>query len=1093
MGSLDTVSTVRQVGWFGRLGACIASLSVVALVMLPSDVARAIVVPQTTTDAATSITASDAQLNGTSGSADSDGHSFWVSTSTIDTSSPSIPAGVYSTPNLGALSANTAFNALLSITTSAGIPSNMPAITPGTLYYFVAWTQPTGGSWTPGSVLSFTTLQAPAFTSTPVTSGSTGASYSYAITTTGVPNANIVATTTLPTGLTFTDNGNGTATISGTPTVSGTFPIGLTASNSAGSADQSYVLTIVNPCDGWTLEGCTVGSVNGQDGWKSTGSYDQGVVVNDFGIASFGSKTFRISNAVTSGSFGDQTFVKPSANEAGETDASNHGSPVGTRTNHFVEQFDIASASTSEQMGLSISVSPDRGDGSRMSYLRFDDAAGGIDVTFYDTPGINNPADFVPTVVATGLDRTVPHTIKFDMTFVDGPNNDIVKIYIDGSLVHTGTSWENYYRHDSESAAEQAPRAINTLILRAGGSAVPANAGAGFLFDNFSLTNDTVAITPSSSTGTTVVHVSDLDAGPNATALTNGSGKWFMYNDSTDEIDNTLGFAQVGPGTPLIGAGSFGFILGASPADRKNIATYKYSGTPLSEIQTLSYSAYSHSGVAGATESPYFVMNVDFTGNSSSWQKRLVYVPANNGSVPQDTWNTFDMINGGSGMWVYSGTNWPATLVGPDAGVTEAGTTARSWNDIRADYPSIRVLPTGGLVGVRVGEPGPETYQGDVDNITIKTNDGTTATTTTYDFEPTLSSDLSVTKSVDKSTASVGDTVTYTITASNAASSDDAYKVSVNDLLPASLTFVATSSSDTVGVYDAGTGVWSIGALAASTTATLHISATVGSSALNATVTNTATVSDAYSTDPDSSFNTASASFNVPAPTSSGGGGSGGGNGPIVGSIGGLGGGQVLGISTTSNSVGTGGSTGTNPAASTVCPNMYLTAFLKYGGTNDTEQVKRLQYVLTLDGETVVQTGVFDQATLAAVKAFQTKYASRILAPWGLTKPTGFVYLTTRRVINEIYCNGKAFPLSAAEQAQIDAYRHRSSGGSGTSSSLGSTTGASGSDTSASIGTEPTTMTPDETATTSAQAGAAGSTGGATGGFWSWLTGIFHR
>lgn len=1091
MGSINVFASVRRSAerTAEKTVTSLLSIAMVSVLSFPAGFAFAIPV-QTTTDPATAITASDATLNGTSGTLDSDGHSFWVSLASFGTGSPSIPSGVYSTPDMGPITAGTSFSASLSTLTASGVPSNMPATTPNTTYYFAAWTHPIGGSWTPGSVLSFTTAGiAPAFTSAPVTSATMGSAYSYSITTSGTPVAAITATTTLPTGLTLTDNADGTATLSGTPTVSGVFPIGLHAASSAGADDQSFVLTIVDPCDGWTLEGCATGSVNGKDHWKATGPFDQGVVDNTYGFPSFGAKTFRISNAVTSGSFGDQTFVKPAANEAGETDASDHGSPVGTRVNHFVQQFDIAAASPSQQAGLSISVSPDRGDGSRMSYLRFDDAAAGIDVTFYDTPGIGNPASFTPTVVATGLDRAVPHTVKFDMTFVDGPDNDIVKIYIDGTLVHTGTTWENYYRFDSESSAEQAPRAISTLIIRAGGSAVPATSGAGFLFDNFSFTTDTVTIPSSLSESTTVVKVADLDPGPNATALTNGSGKWFMYNDSTDEIDNALGFAQVGPGAPVLGAGSFGFLLGSAPNDRKNIATYAYSGTPLSEITELSYSAYSHAGIAGPTESPYFVMNVDFTGNSGAWQKRLVYVPANNGPVAQDTWNTFDMINGGAAQWVYSGATWPATLVGPDAGVTEAGTAARSWSDIRADYPSIRVLPTGGLVGVRVGEPGPDGYQGDVDAIVVKTDDGTTAAKKTFDFEPTLVSDLAVTKSVDKTTAAVGDTLTYTITVTNT-EGDDAYGVSVTDLLPPTLSFVATSSADTVGTYAPGTGIWSVGALALGASATLHISATVGSGAEGTTVTNTATVDDAYSTDPDSSDDTATALTSVPAPVSGGGSTTaGGGNGPIAGSFGsGFVGGAVLGASTSTQ-----GSTG--QAESRAC-GPYITSFLRFGGANDAAQVRRLQQVLTLDGETVAETGIFDRATLGAVKAFQTKYATRILAPWGLTQPTGTVYLTTRKVLNEIHCNGAAFPLSRAEQQQIDAYRAGLSGGQGGSQGSQGAQGGTGGTPPAPVGgagteQQGTTTQPE------AKAGAAGATGSSTGsssrGFWGFLRGLFGR
>lgn len=781
---------------------------------------------------------------------------------------------------------------------------------------------------------------APAFTSSPIETGSTDAAYSYPISTTGTPAATISATTTLPAGLTFTDNGDGTATISGTPTVSGSFPIGLHAENDGGSADQSFVLVITNPCDGWTLEGCQIASVNAQDGWKSTGSYDQGVVANTYGIASFGAKTLRISNAVTSGSFGDQTFVKPSANEAGETGASSNGSPIGTRQNHFVEQFDIASASTSAQSGLVVSVSPDRGDGSRMSYLRFEDHSAadtytedtadeahpagsnytdGIHVYFDDVEGTTNPADFVETDIAT-LDRTVPHTIKFDMTFVDGASNDIVKVYIDGSLAHTGTSWENYYRFDGEAHAEQAPRAVNTLILRAGGAKAPETSGAGFLFDNFSFVADHVDTGSTATNSTTKVHLEDLDAGPVLSALTDGSGKWFMYDDTDDAIDNTLGAFAIGPKTPPAGIGSVGFTA-TSSTYRGNIATYGYAGTQLAELKTLSFSTYSHSGEGiGANESPFLGFNVDFTGTSTAWQKRLTYVPRVNGSVPQDQWNSFDTIANGTGKWTYSGAAWPTTTTGPDAGSSGIpGTTPRTWNAIIQDYPSARILPSDGWLGVRVGEPGPAGYQADIDKVVVGTDDGTAAKTTTYDFEPTLNSDLALTMTIDHATPSVGDTVTYTLTLTD--TGDDTSGTVVHDALPAGLTFVSTSSADTVGVYEATTSDWTIGAVSSTTPVTLHIVATVNSGEEGQTIANTATASDQYSIDANTENDSSTVSLTVknpaaPAPT---GGGGGGGNGPVIGSIGGNGGGGEGGGTPTGNTTplpanpdsGTGGTGGT--------------------------------------------------------------------------------------------------------------------------------------------------------------------------------------
>ena len=230
---------------------------------------------------------------------------------------------------------------------------------------------------------------------------------------------------------------------------------------------------------------------------------------------------------------------------------------------------------------------------------------------------------------------------------------------------------------------------------------------------------------------TVVVTQNDLDntSSSPAVVMNDGLGKWFMYNDSTDQIDNTLGSFVAGPDTPPNGQGSVAFTLGANPDDRKNIATFRFSGTPLSEITTMSYAAYSHSGVAGANESPYLNFNVDFDG-TGAWQKRLVYVPsANMATVPQDTWNTYDVLDGGNALWTWSGyanagNQWP------DGNTAEY----RTWNDILGSFSGVRLLPVGGWLGVRVGEPGPTGYTGNVDAFPL----GTAAGVTTYDFEPVM-------------------------------------------------------------------------------------------------------------------------------------------------------------------------------------------------------------------------------------------------------------------------------------------------------------------------------------------------------------------
>jgi hypothetical protein len=262
--------------------------------------------------------------------------------------------------------------------------------------------------------------------------------------------------------------------------------------------EADEVVPVVEECNASTFDTASLGSANGQDGWAVTGPFDQEIVDNTYGYADFGCKTLRISDSVTSGSFGDQLFSPSTTNEAGETDALSGEMSSGTRQSRFEAQFDIASTMSSEQSGMHISVSPDRGDGARMSYLRIEDSAEGINIFFDDVQGTDNPANFIETQVATDLSRTAKHTIKFAMDFVDGPSNDVVQIYIDGELVHTGTTWENYYRFDPESnpSLVSNSRTVDSLLFRESGAAHAGNAGNGYLIDNVMLSTSATPSVP---------------------------------------------------------------------------------------------------------------------------------------------------------------------------------------------------------------------------------------------------------------------------------------------------------------------------------------------------------------------------------------------------------------------------------------------------------------------------------------------------------------------------------------------------------------------------------------------------------------------
>ncbi len=123
-----------------------------------------VVVPKVTTNPATAITENGATLNGRNGNSPATGHSFWASLNTFSTEDPILEEGVYTTPDLGAIAADTDFSAPLSAT---GI-----AVATNTQYYFAAWSY-VDGTWHPGQIMTLTTASTTPVTGT-TTSTSTG-------------------------------------------------------------------------------------------------------------------------------------------------------------------------------------------------------------------------------------------------------------------------------------------------------------------------------------------------------------------------------------------------------------------------------------------------------------------------------------------------------------------------------------------------------------------------------------------------------------------------------------------------------------------------------------------------------------------------------------------------------------------------------------------------------------------------------------------------------------------------------------------------------------------------------------------------------
>ena len=89
------------------------------------------------------------------------------------------------------------------------------------------------------------------------------------------------------------------------------------------------------------------------------------------------------------------------------------------------------------------------------------------------------------------------------------------------------------------------------------------------------------------------------------------------------------------------------------------------------------------------------------------------------------------------------------------------------------------------------------------------------------------------------------------------------------------------------------------------------------------------------------------------------------------------------------------------------CATDYLQSSIRYGRTNSSAQVLRLEHFMNYyQGEQLVLDGVYGEADIAAVRRFQEEYSQQILVPYGLQKANGYVHTATKQMINAIHCAG---------------------------------------------------------------------------------------
>ncbi len=131
---------------------------------------------------------------------------------------------------------------------TTGVLSGKSAAGSGGIYNFDIVASSNANSST-SQPFTLTVDQATAFTSTASVTFSVGRSSSFTFRTTGFPIAALKETGVLAAGLTFVDNGNGTATLSGIPNAGsgGNYALVLTATAGSTTVNQTFSLTVNQP------------------------------------------------------------------------------------------------------------------------------------------------------------------------------------------------------------------------------------------------------------------------------------------------------------------------------------------------------------------------------------------------------------------------------------------------------------------------------------------------------------------------------------------------------------------------------------------------------------------------------------------------------------------------------------------------------------------------------------------------------------------------------------------------------------------------------------------------------------------------------
>ena len=277
---------------------------------------------------------------------------------------------------------------------------------------------------------------------------------------------------------------------------------------------------------------------DGENGWKVLGpNRDQAVV----DVA--GNKVFHISSDPASGDFGGPYSPALSV-AAGEPGLSAYqGQSIG---------FDLkAVSSIVDGSRLEIDFANAAGT-DRNNYLVIESTGNGLRIAVNEPTNAGDWAvnDFNAftgnRTLVSDVDQSVSHHLEMRLTYVDGPDNDRIDIYLDGALIGTTTTFENYrdsspdlapnQDHDTNAAANLTDR----VLFRTGDAGQPHD-GPGGLNQGFNIDNVATSVyNNTDGTGNDGDNVITGNSGDNVLSGLGGNDI-LRGNDGIDTLDGGAG------------------------------------------------------------------------------------------------------------------------------------------------------------------------------------------------------------------------------------------------------------------------------------------------------------------------------------------------------------------------------------------------------------------------------------------------------------------------------------------------------------------------------------------------------------------------